>query len=81
MGESDWGWKLGLVLMGGAMFSKPLIQFSVDGLCSFPVVWPEARLLTHTSTRDSRTLTGKSSLASRGDTAPHIVMYAVRVGL
>ena len=25
-----WG-KLGLVLMGGAMFSKSLIQFSVDG--------------------------------------------------
>ena len=28
----DWLWKkLGLVLMGRAMFSKPLIQFSVDG--------------------------------------------------
>ena len=30
MGETDRG-KLGLVLMGGAMFSKSLIQFSVDG--------------------------------------------------
>ena len=28
MGETDW--KLGLVLMGGAMLSKSLIQFSVD---------------------------------------------------
>ena len=28
----DWLWgKLGLVLMGGAMLSKFLIQFSVDG--------------------------------------------------
>ena len=30
MGETDWE-KLGLVLMGGAMLSKSLIQFSVDG--------------------------------------------------
>ena len=30
MGETDRG-KLGLVLMGGAMFSKSLIQFSADG--------------------------------------------------
>ena len=30
MGDTDRG-KLGLVLMGGAMFSKSLIQFSVDG--------------------------------------------------
>ena len=30
MGETDWG-KLGLVLIGGAMPSKSLIQFSVDG--------------------------------------------------
>ena len=29
MGETDW--KLGLVLMGGAMLSKSLIQFSVVG--------------------------------------------------
>ena len=29
MGETDRG-KLGLVLMGGAMFSKSLIQFCVD---------------------------------------------------
>ena len=32
MGETDWGVKLGLVLIGGAMLSKSLIQFSVDGL-------------------------------------------------
>ena len=31
MGETDLGGKLGFVLMGGAMLSKPLIQFSVDG--------------------------------------------------
>ena len=34
--------KLGLVLMGGAMFSKSLIQFSVDRLrkfCSLPVIY------------------------------------------
>ena len=32
MGETDWwGGGLGLVLMGRAMLSKSLIQFSVDG--------------------------------------------------
>ena len=31
MGETDSGGKLGLVLMGGAMLSKSLIQFSVEG--------------------------------------------------
>ena len=35
MGETDRG-KLGLVLMGGAMFSKSLIQFSVDGKVCVP---------------------------------------------
>ena len=30
MGDTDWG-KLSLVLMGGAMLSKSLTQFSVDG--------------------------------------------------
>ena len=34
---SDWHWgKLGLVLMGRAMLSKSLIQFSVDGQSSVP---------------------------------------------
>ena len=45
---TDWLWgDLGLVLMGSAMLSKSLIQFSVDGqvgLCSLPVVWSEAKL-------------------------------------
>ena len=31
MGETDRRGKLGLVLMGGAILSKSLIQFSVDG--------------------------------------------------
>ena len=31
MGETGWGGKLDLVLMGGAMLSKSLIQFSVEG--------------------------------------------------
>ena len=31
MGETDWGGKLGLILVGKAMFSKSLIQFSLDG--------------------------------------------------
>ena len=35
---------LGLVLMVGAMLSKSLIQFSAEGLCSLPVIWPEAKL-------------------------------------
>ena len=35
--------ELGFVLMGKAMLSKSLIQFSVDG-CSFPVYLPGARL-------------------------------------
>jgi len=30
MGDTDWG-KLGLILMGGAMLSKSLIQLFVDG--------------------------------------------------
>ena len=39
MGETDWGRKLVLILLGGAMLSKPLIQFSVDGGAVFsPVV-------------------------------------------
>ena len=38
MGETDWG-KLGLVLMGGAMLSKSLIQFSVDGGAVFPLCY------------------------------------------
>ena len=37
----DWLWgNLGLALMGGAMLSKSLILFSVDGPCSLPIVWP-----------------------------------------
>ena len=35
MGETDWG-KLGLLLMGRAMLSKSLIQFSVDGQSCVP---------------------------------------------
>jgi len=35
-----------------------------------PVVWPEAEVLTHASTRDSWTLTGKSNSVTCGDTAP-----------
>ena len=35
--------KLGHVLMGGAILSKSLIPFSVDGLCSLLVVWPQAK--------------------------------------
>ena len=31
--------KLGLALMGGAVHSKSLIQFSIEELCSLPVVW------------------------------------------
>ena len=31
MGETDCGGELGLVLMHGAVLSKSLIQFSVDG--------------------------------------------------
>ena len=40
--EGTDGGKLGLVLMGGAMLSKSLIQFSVDQLrkfCSLPVIY------------------------------------------
>ena len=35
MGETDWE-KLVLVLMGGAILSKFLIRFSVDGGAVFP---------------------------------------------
>ena len=40
------------------------------GLCSFPVVWPEATLSTEDSTGDSWTLTAKSNSVSCGNTAP-----------
>ena len=40
------------------------------GLCSLPLVWPEAELLTHASTGDSWTLIGKSDSVSCGNTAP-----------
>ena len=43
----DWLWeKLGLALVGEALLTKSLIQFSVDagGLCSCLVDWPEAKL-------------------------------------
>ena len=36
VGETDLGRGLGLVLMGGAMLSKSLIQFSVDVRCYVP---------------------------------------------
>ena len=37
--------KMGLVLMGGAMLSKSLIQFSVDGWSVFPPCYlPGAKL-------------------------------------
>jgi len=38
IGDTDWG-NLGLVLMGGVILSKSLIQLSVDGwgLCSLPL--------------------------------------------
>ena len=43
MGDIDWG-KLGLVLMGEAMLSNSLIQFSVDGRSCVPSLlfdlWP-----------------------------------------
>ena len=94
---------LGLVLMGRAMLSKSLIQFSVDGwscvpsllfglrstfgggnedngdllqknlgpCCCIKCLWPCSRpLLTHTSMKDSWTLTGKSGSVSCWDTAP-----------
>ena len=93
---------LGLVLMGKAMLSKSLIQFSVDGWFCVPSLlfdlrpnygggnedsghllqkvpcthcwtqcpWPCSRPpLTHASTRDSSTLTGKSGSVSCGVTA------------
>ena len=42
MGENDWG-KLGLVLMGGAMLNKSLIQFSLDGWACVPSLLFELR--------------------------------------
>ena len=42
----DWLWgNQGLFLMGEAMLSKSLIQFSTDKWGSVPsIVWPEAKL-------------------------------------
>ena len=95
--------KLGLVWMGGAILSKSLIQFSIDGQgcvpsllfdlrpnygggnedngdllqkvpcthCCTQCPWPCSRPPpTHTSARDSWTLTGKSESVSCGVTAP-----------
>ena len=95
--------KLGLVLMGGAMLSKSLIQFSVDGQHCVPSLLFDPRPnygggdeddgdllqkvsctqcctqrprpcsrppLTHTSARDSWTLTAKSGSVSSGAIAP-----------
>ena len=101
----DWLWgKLGLVLMGWAMFSKSLIQFSIDGrgcvhsllfdlrpnyggvmkimatsfershACTPVLSAPDPTWvrppLTHASTRDSWTLTGKFGSVSCEVTAP-----------
>ena len=93
---------LGLVLMGGAMLSKSLIQFSIKGRGCIPSLLFDLRPnygggnedngdllqkvpcmhcytqlpqpcirppLTHTSARDSLTLTGKSQSVSCGVTA------------
>ena len=103
MGETDCGGKLGLVLMGRAILSDSLIQFSVDGqgcvpsllfdlrsnngggsedngdllpkvpcmYCCTQCLRPRGRPPpTHTSARDSWTLTGKSGSVSCGVTAP-----------
>ena len=46
MGETDWE-KLVLVLMGGAILSKSLIRFSVDGKAVFPsrfLIWDQTRV-------------------------------------
>ena len=42
MGETDTG-DLGLVLIGGAMLSKSLIQFSVDGRACVPSLFFDLR--------------------------------------
>ena len=39
MGKTDWGGKLGLVLMGRAMLSKSLIQFSIKGRAVFSLCY------------------------------------------
>ena len=103
---------MGLVLMGGAMLSRSLIQFSVDGRGCVPSLLCDLRpnygggnedngdllqkvpcctqcpqpcsrpLLTHTSTRDSWTLMGKSLSVSCGVTAPFSwVLVHTRFGL
>ena len=103
---------MGLVLMGGAMLSRSLIQFSVDGRGCVPSLLCDLRpnygggnedngdllqkvpcctqcpqpcsrpLLTHTSTRDSWTLMGKSLSVSCGVTAPFSwVLLHTRFGL
>ena len=103
---------MGLVLMGGAMLGRSLIQFSVDGRGCVPSLLCDLRpnygggnedngdllqkvpcctqcrqpcsrrLLTHTSTRDSWTLMGKSLSVSCGVTAPFSwVLVHTRFGL
>ena len=60
--------KLGLVLMGGAMLSKSLIQFCVNGRGCVPSLWFVPN--QHFTFGDCWTLTGESGSVSYGVTAP-----------
>ena len=64
MGKTDWGEKLSLVLMDGAMLSKSLIQFFVDGWNCVPsllLTWGQTTVevmkITVTSFRRSHACT------------------------
>ena len=68
----DWLWgKLGLVLMGGAMLSKSLIQFSVDGWNCVPSLLFSLRpSCRHTPPLETPGHPQAPDSVSCGDTAP-----------
>ena len=66
--ERDWMWgKLGLVLMGRAMLSKSLIQFSVDGWGCVPSLLFDLR----PNYRGGMKKMATSFIRSHAHTAPH----------
>ena len=69
-------WKLGLVLMGGAMLSKSLIQFSVDGWSCVPSLlftWDQTivEIMKIMATFFNRSHAGTATLSAPNPAAGH----------
>ena len=71
MGETDWwGGGLGLVLMGRAMLSKSLIQFSVDGQDCVPSLLFDLRPVYGGGDEDNGDLLQKGRACTTALSAP-----------